>query len=216
MGDTVGPGKYIRTAATREKQRIAKTGQRHSEETKRKISEAGKGKLSGSENPMWKGGKTLDSGGYVLVKMRDHPGASRQGYVREHRLVMETALGRHLERHEVVHHRNGIKTDNRIENLELMSPSDHRREHNGPLPDETRAKIGAANRAHYGAPENREKQRQRVIVSGVKPPSTKGLTWTPEQRAKITASLTGRKQSPETRAKKSAALKAAWARKRGG
>jgi hypothetical protein len=209
-------GKYVRTPEIREKNRIAKVGQRLTDETKAKISKASKGTRKGGENPAWKGGRIMSGQGYCMVLMREHPNAQSNGYVLEHRIVMERVLGRHLERQEVVHHKNGIKTDNRPENLELTCQSKHVAGHNGPHSADTRAKIGAANRAHYSAPENREKQRQRVIVSGVKPPSTKGLTWTHEQRAKITASLTGRKQSPETRAKRSAALKAAWARKRGG
>ncbi|MCC7208802.1 MAG: HNH endonuclease [Anaerolineae bacterium] len=70
----------------------------------------------------WKGGTTVRRG-YVLIWKPDHPSlaGSKRKYVFEHRLVMEAHLGRLLERHEQVHHKNGIKHDNRIENLELWS-----------------------------------------------------------------------------------------------
>lgn len=70
-------------------------------------------------NVFWNGGRVVDKNGYVLVKANDHPHSTKSGYVREHRLAMEKSIGRYLTRTEVVHHKNGDKQDNRIENLEL-------------------------------------------------------------------------------------------------
>lgn len=59
--------------------------------------------------------------GYVLIwAPKDHPSAQKSGLIYEHRLVMERNIGRHLEEWEIVHHKNGNPSDNRIENLELM------------------------------------------------------------------------------------------------
>lgn len=57
--------------------------------------------------------------GYRLAYAPDHPMAQRNGHVMEHRLVMSQVLGRPLEKSESVHHKNGVRGDNRIENLEL-------------------------------------------------------------------------------------------------
>lgn len=58
--------------------------------------------------------------GYTLVKVgRDRPGAFKTGWMLQHRYVMEQVLGRVLEKHERVHHKNGKRDDNRPENLEL-------------------------------------------------------------------------------------------------
>lgn len=65
----------------------------------------------------------VNANGYKLITMPEHPNALSNGMVPEHRLIMSQALGRPLRRDETVHHRNGIRTDNRIENLELWSRS---------------------------------------------------------------------------------------------
>ena len=71
----------------------------------------------GHLNSAWKGGRTVEKHGYVLIHRPDHPEANKHGYVREHRLVAEQALGRLLKRGEVVHHKNDDTSDNRPENL---------------------------------------------------------------------------------------------------
>jgi len=81
---------------------------------------APQGGPSGDQNGWWNGGRTVDKSGYVLLKSADHPHQNNAGYVREHRLVMEEYLGRYLEPQEVVHHINGDKQDNRVENLEIF------------------------------------------------------------------------------------------------
>ncbi len=80
-----------------------------------------RGVQSGEKHFCWKGGRTTDKDGYVLVYTPDHPHANQQRRVREHRLVMEQHLGRYLEPGEVVHHLNDLRDDNRLENLELFS-----------------------------------------------------------------------------------------------
>ena len=77
----------------------------------------------------WKGGKTIGGKGYIYSYAPDHPFRVDNRYVMEHRLVVEKSLGRFLKPSEIVHHKNGIVTDNRIENLELMSNRDHSRHH---------------------------------------------------------------------------------------
>lgn len=81
------------------------------------------GKLQQKElNGRWRGGKTTHKKGYVLIRNTDHPRSkANSGYVFEHILVMEDSLGRHLLPGENVHHINGIRDDNRIENLELWT-----------------------------------------------------------------------------------------------
>ena len=72
------------------------------------------------------GGRSVDKDGYIRISRRDHPSAwSASRYVYQHRLVMEEHLGRYLTVQEHVHHKNGIKHDNRIDNLKLMDAVEH-------------------------------------------------------------------------------------------
>jgi hypothetical protein len=67
-------------------------------------------------------GRYKDGTGYWRVRApENHPLAHSTGWILEHRLVMEQTLGRFLSKRERVHHRNGIRDDNRPENLELWT-----------------------------------------------------------------------------------------------
>jgi len=91
----------------------------------------------GIANGRWNNSeRRITSGGYIAVRVPlDHPHAwgptalKRFRYAYEHVIVMVAHLGRRLAPGETIHHRNGNKTDNRIENLELTTASEHQRHH---------------------------------------------------------------------------------------
>lgn len=73
------------------------------------------------KNHNWKGGRTKTEHGYILIRVDiSHHLADIRGYAYEHRLIAEEILGRPLKKNEIVHHVNGIKDDNRKENLIVL------------------------------------------------------------------------------------------------
>lgn len=75
----------------------------------------------------WKGGKFLTKSGYIAVYKPDHPDAWKSGYILEHRLKVESKIGRRLKPFpiETVNHIDGNKTNNDLNNLEILSNNNH-------------------------------------------------------------------------------------------
>ena len=78
---------------------------------------------------MWKIERVISKGDYNYALIPGHPNVTANGYVLEHRVVIENYLGRFLYPHEIVHHKNGNRKDNRIENLEIKEYREHNRDH---------------------------------------------------------------------------------------
>uniref|UniRef100_A0A6H1ZX39 Putative homing endonuclease n=1 Tax=viral metagenome TaxID=1070528 RepID=A0A6H1ZX39_9ZZZZ len=108
---------FKHTEASKEKNRLSHLGKKHSIESKLKMSL----RQVGENNCRWNNGKKIDVFGYAYIKVLNHPFRPRDGYIAEHRLVMEKFLGRYLQPKEIIHHINGKVDDNRIENLKLFT-----------------------------------------------------------------------------------------------
>lgn len=127
-------------------------GGKFPKELRAKLSEAQKGKF-GEKSSRWKGGRRIIEGGYVI---RTVDGKE----VREHRLVMSLAIGRNLLHDEVVHHKNGNSSDNRLENLQLMTRASHTRLHYEILSAEGRERSRQHKIGRRPTQETKEKMRQ--------------------------------------------------------
>jgi len=106
----------------------SRRGAKHTDYVRRKLSEFAQKRLGNLANN-WKGGRADHGDGYIMIHKPDHPYCTKRGYVMEHRLVMEAHLGRYLDPSEIVHHKNEIRDDNRLENLQLMTKAEHQNHH---------------------------------------------------------------------------------------
>lgn len=86
---------------------------------------------SGAEHHLWKGGRTVEANGYIAIYKPEYSGKKiRKNYVYEHRWVMEQALGRNLSKGEEIHHIDGDRKNNKLDNLMLFaSKSEHLKYH---------------------------------------------------------------------------------------
>lgn len=126
------------------------TEKKHSEESKNKMKKSLKGrkawnkgkknhyeswckgknniKISKDKHYLWKGGKTIKQG-YLFLLKPEHPNAGSIGYIKNSRFIMSQHLNRPLKSTEIVHHINGNKLDDRIENLTILNRSEHAKHH---------------------------------------------------------------------------------------
>lgn len=116
--------------------------------------------------------------GYIYIKKPKHPFCTKEGYILEHRLRLEEKIGRFLQKNEIGHHINGNRSDNRIENLQVMTISEHRKHHtngkNNPMygkkhQDQAKRKISLKNKGkRLGIKHNKktlENIRKGIIES---------------------------------------------------
>jgi hypothetical protein len=136
---------------------------------RQRLSEAQRGEKGSN----WKGGRFIKHG---YVHLPDHPFASKDHYVMEHRYVMEQHLGRYLTKKEVVHHINENKSDNRLENLELFPTrgahlhTRHEFVHTPEMNEKTSIRLRGEKNHNWGKPLSEErKKRQSIAMTGRHP-----------------------------------------------
>ena len=121
----------------------------------------------GCRNGQWKGGIQKDDDGYILIYFPSHPYATAAGYVREHRLAIESKLRRYLLPGEVVHHVDGDRANNQLSNLRLFATNaDHlRHELTGRIPKWTADGLRRIQQGVLRATKNRRAASRKKLKS---------------------------------------------------
>lgn len=120
---------YTYKASEEHKKKVSqsKLGIKRPQWVKDKISQSRRDRFKGENAGNWKGGRVNQGQGYIWIYMPTHPFATQDGYILEHRLIVEQRIGRYLEKKEHIHHMNHVSWDNRSENLMIVSPAEHNR-----------------------------------------------------------------------------------------
>lgn len=177
----------------------------------------------GENNPNWGGGR-IKSGPYILRHCPNHPNCDSNGYVMEHRLKMESHIGRLLDPKEVVHHEDNTGHHNQIKNLKLFKNNkEHHAYHKKIDPhynkgmlgqrhsEETKEKMSNARKGEknyfYGKQHTEETKRKISKANS-------GIKRTEEFKRSVSKRVSGKgnpiygkKRSEETKRKISETLK---------
>ena len=116
------------------------------------------------KNSNWKGGIITEPSGRVLIRVNGK-------YVPRYRLVMEKHLGRKLKKGEIIHHINGVVNDDEIENLQLMTQSEHARFHGLNTSDEINKKKGRSGEENGMFGKHHKKETIELFKQIAKPSS---------------------------------------------